>query len=294
MQQRNGFTPLEISRIQKVLKFRAALLTGFTLIELLVVIAIIALLMAILMPALQRVKQQAAGVGCRSNLKQWGLIFAMYTQDNNGYFYSGLLRSSSADMAHGDWWRECMRPLSKNKKMWLCPTAKKHRSSASLTAMAIATNPFDAWRVPASHGSDEGSYAPNGWMCNPPAGMSSLWGRGPIEDYWRTHQVRMAYNIPVFTEGWWVDGWPRHTDEPPEFGDRTPNMSGHEIQRLCVNRHGGAQNCLFADWSVKKVGLKELWTLKWHREYDTNGPWTKAGGGAPEDWPQWMRNLKDY
>ena len=61
--------------------------------------------------------------------------------------------------------------------------------------MALAKDPFDAWRVPASHGGDEGSYAPNGWMCNPPAGMDSLWGRGPAADYWRTYQVRGAHDI---------------------------------------------------------------------------------------------------
>jgi hypothetical protein len=48
------------------------------------------------------------------------------------------------------------------------------------------------------------------------------------------------------------------------------------------------------DWSVRKVGLKELWTLKWHGQYDTDGPWTKRGGVKPEDWPQWMRRFKDY
>ena len=50
---------------------------GFTLIELLVVIAIIALLLAILMPALQRVKGQARSVACLAKLKQWGLFFSM-------------------------------------------------------------------------------------------------------------------------------------------------------------------------------------------------------------------------
>lgn len=54
-------------------------LTGFTLIELLVVIAIIALLLAILMPALQRVKRQAKTVACQANLGQWGIIWSMYS-----------------------------------------------------------------------------------------------------------------------------------------------------------------------------------------------------------------------
>ena len=53
---------------------------GFTLIELLEVIAIIALLMAILMPALQRVKSRARGVACQSNLKQMGYTFTLYTE----------------------------------------------------------------------------------------------------------------------------------------------------------------------------------------------------------------------
>jgi len=58
---------------------------GFTLIELLVVIAIIALLMGILMPALQRVRKQARTVYCISSLKKIGIAMTSYAFENDDY-----------------------------------------------------------------------------------------------------------------------------------------------------------------------------------------------------------------
>jgi prepilin-type processing-associated H-X9-DG protein len=74
------------------------------------------------------------------------------------------------------------------------------------------------------------------------------------------------------------------------------NASDDEMpaRNTCINRHNGGTNILFLDSSARKTGLKELWTLKWNRGYNTSGPWTRAGGVKPESWPVWMRNFKDY
>jgi len=87
---------------------------GFTLIELLVVIAIIALLMAILMPSLSRARKQARGVACQSNLKHWGLIFKMYTDDNDARFYGVWMRGSGRGLRSttASIWAISMRSIS--------------------------------------------------------------------------------------------------------------------------------------------------------------------------------------
>lgn len=218
---------------------------GFTLIELLVVIAIIALLMSILMPALERVRRQARGVACKSNLHQWGLIFALYCDDNNGYFYSGHLYGSSSNMGNGEWWRECMRPLSKNKKMWLCPTAVKNRSGAAGQS-APARDPFDAWQVPEAQGGDEGSYAPNGWMCNPAPGLSALWGRGQSKTIGaRIRSAALIASRSLPKAGGWTAGPPRWMSRPPMGTERRSWESTRTRCSECASTGTGAPNSFF-------------------------------------------------
>ena len=283
---------------QKGLVLRCDVLrrVGFTLIELLVVIAIIALLMAILMPALQRVKKQANTVACLSLLKQWGLYFSMYTQEYDGYFMQGF--NGVAPGGSDNRWCKAMGAYYKyDSDIACCPSAVQpwtdeygnttglqgtYRGSTS----AWGYYQQSGWLKPL-----KGSYGINGWCNNPDPGHSH--GGKPEINHWRTPNVKGAGYVPLFLGAQRYNIWPEQNDPPPDFDGQS--WSGREhMARVCLNRHKAFVNNLFLDWSARKVGLKELWALRWHRSYNTAGLWTMAGGVQPSDWPQWMRRFKEY
>jgi len=263
---------------------------AFTLVELLVVIAIIALLISILIPALAAVRMQAKTVICQANLKQWGGIFAMYTADYDGYFQHGPeypwnVQAKSAE------WLDALQPYYLDMDIAVCPMAKKCWSAAAWPPNVgwCHLEGANEWFQVAE--GQYGSFGINYWVTNPQE--QKQWY--DPEKYFRRADVKGTANIPLFLDSLWIGRWANHTDPPPEniYDYGGPPMPG--IKDFCIDRHGqGTANALFLDFSTTRVGLKQLWTFKWHRTCLLDGPWTTAGGVIPDDWPPWMKNFKNY
>jgi prepilin-type N-terminal cleavage/methylation domain-containing protein/prepilin-type processing-associated H-X9-DG protein len=292
-------------------------LAGFTLIELLVVIAIIALLMAILVPTLSRMRRQARALVCQAKLRQWGMALAVYVQDNEGRFPCNaggsagewLLRGALLSVTNTD------PNVAQNsfhhfqtKDIILCPAATRSRllDGVSPSSFGSARTTFDigpsvrrgtvgrefpAWLMHRPAPLFVGSYGLNGELFRTGGfGFPGMWTRRG----WLGCDILSLggkSNIPVLLDSGAPSGRPFSAGIAPPF---LTSFEAPLFMPFCVDRHDGYVNGLFLDGSVRRIGLKELWTLKWTRDFDTSGPWTAAGGVRPERWPEWMRQCKDY
>jgi prepilin-type N-terminal cleavage/methylation domain-containing protein/prepilin-type processing-associated H-X9-DG protein len=287
----------------------SATTTGFTLIELLVVIALIALLMAVLLPSLNLVRKRARAVVCRAHLRQWGTTLALYLEDQQGRLArSDIPILPGLPLLRGEYIDHKTDPNThrryhavETRGISCCPMATKVRERPSMwsvgpagvTLEMSAGGTFLAWEIRIPTPAFRGSYGINRNLFSPSMFSDS--------DSLRTIDVfslKRRGSIPALLDGAGPNCGMIRADEPPpkyEPSDAHGSpVTATYTDALYINRHDGTLNALFLDWSVRPVGLKELWTLKWHGKFDTHGPWTKAGGVERDDWPPWMRKFKDY
>jgi len=294
---------------------------AFSRIELMVVVVIGACLMATLLPAGAQVRKSARDAACLMNIRQLGICFDMYTKDNNTYFSDGMKAvSGSGGAGIGDWLtaldggykfeapmtqaeidqtRDLHRGFSyiKDYEILKCPMAPIASSEVPVS--------FRAWGGGPGHenmGVNGNSYLPynenaiggyafNAWCNNVPQGMNRVnWGMD-VHYCWRTTDVEGAADVPVVADSYRWAASPMGDNSPPSFEGEYGGTGTDEIRRICINRHDGAVNILFMDWSVRRVRLTQLWdvNMMWNRNWVTEI--TEAGQPDFETEAPWMSDF---
>jgi len=247
---------------------------GFTLIELLVVIAIIAMLLAIIVPALGKAKKKARFVVDLSNLKQIQLGVALYAAQYNDKLFSYDYTVGSKML-----YLDQIAPfIGDVDAVRLCPETK----------IKEGTNGRGAAKYPWRWGQEYGSYAINGYIYSDdhpshpcrsyiePNFQALSWGK--------TSNVGHADTVPSFADAAWIDAWPKDTDTVPvninlDYGANGSDYptAGHML-RFMLNRHEGKAGVAFLDGHAGGVKLKDFWTLRWHRQWKTKHDVTRIDG----------------
>lgn len=259
---------------------------GFTLSELLVTISIIGGLMAILLPSMQRVRNQAKTLTCQSNQRQWGIAFTVDDQQEEYLDRFQPFLKTYVDYNNMD--ENSLR--TDTNDIYLCPSAK--RIGRPVPSLAPEYLNLQAW---------DGSKS-NAWAYR---FMGQLFISSYSVNTARESRLKKnviyeerASEVPIlFDCTFRLTGLVESDDPPPKYDDMPRGIPTHKDTRacgICIDRHNWGINILFMDGSARKVGLKELWTLSWNGCFNKTGPWTKAGGVQSEDWPEWMRKFKDY
>jgi prepilin-type processing-associated H-X9-DG protein len=251
-------------------------------------------------------RQRAKEALCLSNLHQWGQMYSLFANDNDGE----LMGWNEYDWAGGEFvehaWVPMMYPYYEGFEMCLCPSATNLWSEASTFSSPDAAWDFkyimegeiwpDVYLYYQIDGNwVYGSYGKNEWVTKPSDEFIEddyyAW-----ENFYHNVYVVNGYEVPLFGDCNFMAGFPHAWDEPADTRFHGPvDGGGGEINRWNIARHGLSVNMLFLDWSARKVGLRELWMLKWSRETLEGEPtWGNLNivpdPDNPEHWPEWMRD----
>jgi len=259
---------------------------AFTLIELLVVVSIIALLIAILLPALGRARDQARVTQCLVNVRTLSQGYYAYSADRNGEF----MRYS--DNLNAILWTINIREYVGYPKVntpagvpvgyyeqTFCPDAPQDRPDDQVNALGGgivggATTPwyhaYDNRPGPGKSGIHGGSYGMNGFVYSTVLPQAQPYGYGPRDDSLYAdyvEKVNEPTSTPVFADANWIDGWPQPTNAKPASFDGLNGSLGPQMMRFAIDRHNLSQNVGFVDGHAETIYVEELWELKWHQEY---------------------------
>ena len=254
---------------------------GFTLIELLVVIAIIALLLSIIMPALNKIKLQARVAVCKTNLAQWATAFELYRIDHDNKALNSQLGKDmwflqmAPYMGDQHYKENPTRDLEGVMKVLFCPATKPPVVPSDAGCWGTAESRWQYHVTDPATGiyfGAEGSYGLNTWVGGMDIDtMINVYGWIREEDRelsFRDYNPGRA-DIPVVADSVWVESIPLESD----IFNGTFNVSvetGYDdygIARFYIDRHDMTINMSFTDGHVDNVALDEFWKLKWNRVF---------------------------
>jgi len=273
---------------------------GFTLIELLVVIAIIAMLLAILMPALGRAKDMARELICRTRLRQCHLAIHLFTNDNKDLFpYIRLFDMSGGEHDQlGQWWIDPIMDYAPDPELLVCPKATRLPSNVYNFRSAIPKDNSTMWSASRDPGESPdaygnviyGSIAVNAWISSNGVNFMSTAIDPPYQVdtpsfYWKElSNTGSGSNVPLFLDGGYVEARPMDQDT----ASYEESIKNQHMHYFAYDRHRGHVNSVFVDGSSRKVGLKGLWRLKWHRKFNIHNAQT-----LPDAEWHWMEGFSD-